>query len=94
MSKGKTSAQAAHASLGAFLKNPDQDWLKSGMKKIILKADNLERLQAEAEKSGLPNFLVVDAGLTELDLGTITALAIGPAEEENIDKITGDLPLL
>ena len=37
---------------------------------------------------------VTDAGHTQIAPGTITCLSIGPAPEENIDKITGDLKLL
>ncbi|GAH46165.1 unnamed protein product, partial [marine sediment metagenome] len=39
-------------------------------------------------------FLVRDAGLTQLAPGTTTALGIGPISSKDIDKITGDLPLL
>ena len=47
-----------------------------------------------AKRRGLPSFLVRDAGLTELEPGTVTCLGIGPEREEEIDRITGDLPLL
>jgi len=39
-------------------------------------------------------YLVVDAGHTEIPAGTKTVLGIGPAPDNIIDKITGDLPLL
>jgi PTH2 family peptidyl-tRNA hydrolase len=32
--------------------------------------------------------------MTEVPPGTITALGLGPAQSEDLDKITGDLSLL
>ena len=37
---------------------------------------------------------VTDAGHTQIAPGTTTCISIGPAPEEKIDKITGDLKLL
>jgi len=37
---------------------------------------------------------VTDAGHTQIAPGTMTCISIGPAPEEKIDKITGDLKLL
>ncbi len=98
--KGKLAAHAAHASVGAVLIS-DQDavseWNRTGAKKVLLKIPNLKEMkiiQSEAKKSKLVSFLVRDAGLTQLEEGTVTALAIGPAEEKNIDKVTGKLKLL
>lgn len=100
MSRGKTCAQVAHASLGAAEK-ASKDWYKAwkreGQKKVVVKVANekeMHELYEKAKKARLPCYLVQDAGLTELEPGTVTALAIGPAPNEIIDKITGSLKLL
>ena len=48
----------------------------------------------DAIEFGLPCSAVSDAGRTQLPPGTTTCISIGPAPEEKIDKITGDLKLL
>jgi len=100
MSKGKTAAQAAHASLSAMEKVDKKiaaAWKKEGQKKVVLEIKDLAELMSirkKCDKEKIPNVLVADAGLTELPAGTVTALAIGPEKEEKIDKMTGHLPLL
>jgi len=72
-------------------------WLNSGAKKVVVKANSLDellQLKRQADEAGIVNSLVVDMGLTQVEPGTITALAIGPDEDEKIDKITGKLKLL
>jgi PTH2 family peptidyl-tRNA hydrolase len=99
MGEGKLAAQVAHASLSAY---EDADaksrkaWKGDGQKKIVLQANSereLFELADKAEREGLPNAIVRDAGHTQLEPGTVTALAIGPGEENLVDKVTGDLSL-
>ncbi|MEN6442918.1 MAG: peptidyl-tRNA hydrolase Pth2 [Methanoregula sp.] len=100
MSCGKRCAQAAHASIGAF-ENADKTlrraWQSEGQKKVVLKANDertLFELKVIAERSGISTSLIQDAGMTEIPPGTITALGLGPAKSEDLDKITGNLSLL
>jgi len=99
MGEGKLAAQVAHASLQAY-EATDQsvrrEWKGSGQKKIVLQADSeaeLFELAERAEVDGLPHAIVRDAGHTQLEPGTATALAIGPAAETAIDAVTGHLSL-
>lgn len=73
------------------------DWIAEGMKKICVgckSEQELLNLYNSAKAANLPAFYVKDAGYTELEPDTITCLAIGPANDEDIDKITGHLKLL
>lgn len=100
LSRGKTAAQAAHASLQAWKNAGDEireRWEREGGKKVVVESEDEEqlfRLKEDANNLGLPTALITDRGYTEVDPGTKTALAIGPAETERIDKVTGSLPLM
>ena len=100
MGKGKIATQVAHASMAAFTKakkEVGEEWLRSGMKKVVVKVKGEEELLQVyklAKKQKLPCELVSDAGLTQVKPGTPTAVGIGPAEEKKIDEITGKLKLL
>ncbi|TFG29379.1 MAG: peptidyl-tRNA hydrolase [Promethearchaeota archaeon] len=103
MSTGKKCAQACHASVSASdlvrVKNKNiwKNWKNTGQKKVILKVQSKEQLQEIyilLQKTKIECFLVKDAGLTQLEPGTTTALGIGPTLSNEIDKITGDLKLL
>ena len=98
--KGKMAAQAAHASVEAVLrsdKDKVKEWRQSGSGKIVLRvADkkDLYKYNQMAKDAGLATALITDAGKTVIAPGTETCTAIGPDEEEKIDKITGELKLV
>lgn len=100
MSKGKIAVQVAHACLGAaklagWYKR--RKWEAEGQKKVVLCVNSLKELlkiKRKAESIGLTPLVVSDAGFTELKPGTVTSLAIGPDEEEKLNKVTGSLKLL
>ena len=99
MSCGKMCAQCCHASLGAAEKADKKTlraWKSDGQKKVVVKSELKEilSLKEQAKKLKISNFLVSDAGMTELSHGTVTALAIGPGKEEHINKITSRMELL
>ncbi len=99
MGKGKAIAQALHAALGALKMVPKkvaEEWERAGAKKIVLKVSSEEellKLYEKAKEEKLPCYLVRDAGLTQLPPGTPTAIAIGPAEEKKVDRVTKGLKL-
>ncbi len=98
MGCGKAIAQGAHASLMAFIKNDkdkNEEWIREGMKKIVLKVNSLEELMdiyKKAEKKFSVS-LIKDAGYTQVEPGSITAIAIGPDEEEKIDLLIKNMKL-
>ena len=104
LSIGKTSAQVAHAALGAYKlslnKNADKvtNWENfSGQAKIVLGVENEKQLfeiKDKADKNGLITCLIHDAGRTEVSPNTATCCAIGPDIIQKIDEITGKLKLL
>jgi len=103
LSTGKLAVQVGHASVMCAFecrrKKPKwyNSWFQEGQKKVVVTASNLAELQTlekKAQKLDITNVMISDAGLTEVPAGTITCLGVGPAPEKEINKITGNLPLL
>ena len=106
MGRGKAAAQAAHASCEAVFKilksgrSAWNEWLEkwraSGQLKVVLRVDSeaeLLNVYRKALELNLPASLIADAGRTQLEPGTRTAVAIGPAPSSLVDKVTGHLKL-
>lgn len=74
------------------------DWLDGIFTKITVSVDSEEALLAvheQAKAVGLPTALIQDVGKTEFGgVPTYTAVAVGPAWADEVDPITGKLPLL
>ena len=102
MGKGKTAAQVGHAAVSATLKagqnNPLEldSWLKSGQKKICVKAnyDEIKQLVSKANLDGIQTVEITDAGKTQIPSGSLTVVAFGPCEDEKLESLTGHLKLL
>lgn len=98
--RGKLAAQCAHASVeSGELSNRKkfEKWREEGMKKIVLKVEDLNALfkyEKLAQKADLTTAMITDAGRTVFKEPTITCLAIGPDADEKINKITGKLKVL
>jgi PTH2 family peptidyl-tRNA hydrolase len=100
LGKGKIAAQAAHASLSAYKiteKKQREAWEDEGCKKVVVKVKDLAELMNvydKAKTAKLPASIIHDAGKTQTQPNTITCVGIGPAKDQEIDKITKDLKLL
>ena len=103
LSPGKLAAQVAHAAVACALLTKQlhakwfKKWQNEGGKKAVVKVateKDFYPLKDHAEKLDIVTNIVVDAGHTEIPMGTKTVLGIGPAPSNVIDQVTGDLPLL
>jgi len=98
--RGKLAAQVAHAAVAAFLQasaEAQRVWRAQGMPKVVLKsesADEVMQLEQAAQQRGIPAYLIRDAGKTVVPAGTITCLGLGPASEDQLDELTGELKLV
>ena len=99
MGKGKMVAQGAHASLSAFLQNDEQknqNWIQEGMKKITLKIteNDVKNIIKECKANKFNYTIIYDAGKTQIEAGTLTAISVGPEEENKLERSFGKYKLL
>ena len=82
---------------GGMPPTPLADWFDAGVAKVCVYVDGEEALleiAARGREQGFVCALVRDAGLTEFHgESTYTCLAFEPLRAEQIDPITGELPL-
>ncbi len=107
MRKGKMVAQGAHVSLRAVrdtdgmsaeMKGDLKCWEDADEPKIVVSVKSKGELLAiydSAKNAGMLCSIVEDLGHTEFHgVPTFTACAVGPADEIEVNKITGGLKLL
>jgi PTH2 family peptidyl-tRNA hydrolase len=103
LSPGKMAVQVAHAAVSCSMLAREKNrkvfdaWFSEGQKKVVVKVKSVEELymlRDQARLRSLTSSLVADAGLTEIPPGTVTCIGIGPAREEDIDPVTGELALM
>jgi len=73
-----------------------QYWFDDKFTKVVLRADNEEHLLAihkQAQEAGLLTALIEDCGNTVFHGPTITCVGIGPATDDQLNPITGDLKM-
>ena len=103
LSPGKLAAQVAHAAVECAFSTKKNNskwfnkWQNEGAKKAVVKV-NCEKdfflLKEQAIQLKIAAHIISDAGHTEIPAGTKTVLGLGPAPNNIIDQVTGDLPLL
>lgn len=73
-----------------------REWITGNFRKITVYVESDEeliRVYQNARTLKLPCSLIKDAGLTEFNEPTLTAVGIGPDDEDLINIVTGKLPL-
>ena len=101
---GKIISQACHSVLGFVWSNLEgrkisfklsdvqYNWYRTGQTKIALASKSEEEflnIVKESKKKGLETHMITDAGRTEFDGPTVTAVSIGPDYSDKIDEVTG-----
>ncbi|MGI0091052.1 MAG: peptidyl-tRNA hydrolase Pth2 [Nitrososphaerales archaeon] len=103
MGKGKLAVQVAHAAVSSAEQARKykpmwyDSWLRENQAKICVRVETekeLRLLKGRIDEAGIPNSIVQDAGLTQLEPGTTSCLGIGPLPSDLADRYTGELKLM
>jgi peptidyl-tRNA hydrolase len=95
--QGRLSTEVAHASIAAFLaasREAQRRWLDEGMPKVVLRCDSeaeVVGLHFVADGAGLPAALIRNEQHTVTPGGGVTCLGVGPADNAELEAITGSL---
>lgn len=75
-----------------------KEWMEGIFTKIVVGCNSQNELfdvHEKATNAGIPTALICDSGATEFNgVPTYTCVAVGPADAEDVDKITGGFSLL
>jgi PTH2 family peptidyl-tRNA hydrolase len=78
-------------------RTPWATWLERGSAKVCVYVESeaaLVDVFTRAQAAGLPASMVMDSGRTEFGgVPTRTVVAVGPGWADDVDAVTGDLPL-
>lgn len=103
MGNGKIAAQCCHAAVGCYkmaykyCPNAVKAWEWTGCAKVAVKVpkeEEIMRIMSIAKDRGIPNYLVHDAGRTQIAAGSKTVLGLGPAPVYMFDGVTDHLKLM
>ena len=101
MGCGKIAGQVAHASLRSYWATNKEDrdnWTYNHNEtKIVLKvysSKDLDEIILRCEELDIPCSWVFDAGKTQIEPNTLTAVGIGPCSKDDIEEVVGGLKLL
>lgn len=70
------------------------EWLKLGVRKVTLKADDKEWVKLKSELNENQFVLVIDAGLTEIAAGSETVIGLWPIRKNDRSKLIKRLQVL
>jgi peptidyl-tRNA hydrolase, PTH2 family len=109
MSPGKVGAQCSHAAVGLVLQEIDIESNMGGIERAneyldstlhtkivvgVVDYHELWMVEHECDALGIPWYTVTDAGRTELEPGTDTVCAFGPARRNELTDFLQGLRLL